>query len=128
MEPSAKHLQLQTLLSERHAYLMEGNREAMHQLLSSDFSFIDGQGRQFDAETYLDHYVDPDQIQWSNQISESMVVEVFETTALVQEIVEDHFSYGRSMYIGRFRSVSLYHWANKGWKWHFHQLTPLDPS
>lgn len=128
METSTQHEQLQLLLTNRHAFLMQGNRKEMHQLLSPNFSFIDGQGRQFDAETYLDHYVDPDQIQWSNQLSESMVVEVFETTALVQEIVEDHFSYGRSMYIGRFRSVSLYHWTSEGWKWHFNQLTPLDPS
>ncbi|WP_404274298.1 nuclear transport factor 2 family protein [Exiguobacterium undae] len=128
MEPSAKHTQLQTLLTNRHTYLMQGDREAMHQLLSDDFSFIDGQGRQFDTETYLDHYVDLDQIKWINQTNESFVVEVFETTALVQEILEDTFSYGQTSYVGRFRSVSLYHWTPDGWKWHFTQLTPLDPS
>ncbi|MCT4780235.1 MULTISPECIES: nuclear transport factor 2 family protein [Exiguobacterium] len=128
MEPSTKHIQLQTLLTNRHDYLMQGNRQAMNQLLSDNFSFIDGQGRQFDAETYLDHYVDLNQIKWIDQTNESMVVEVFETTALVQEIVEDTFSYGHTSYVGRFRSVSLYHWTTKGWKWHFNQLTPLDPS
>ncbi|WP_214851410.1 nuclear transport factor 2 family protein [Exiguobacterium sp. s193] len=117
---------LQQVLQARHDHLMTGNREAMNELLSPNFSFIDGLGRQFDAETYLDHYVDIDLIKWVSSIDESTVVELFETTALVQTLTEDQFQYGTTSYLGRFRVVSLYQLTEQGWKWHFSQSTSLD--
>ncbi|ASI35552.1 MULTISPECIES: nuclear transport factor 2 family protein [unclassified Exiguobacterium] len=120
--------QLQHVLQARHDHLMAGNREAMNELLTPSFSFIDGLGRQFDAETYLDHYVDVDLIKWVSSIDESMTVELFETTALVQTLTEDQFQYGTTSYVGRFRIVSLYQLTDTGWKWHFSQATSLDQN
>lgn len=108
--------------------MLKGDLTKVSNLLSPEFTFIDALGRSFDAETYLDHYVDPINIRWLSRTDDFSYIDHFENTAIQYSLTEDRFEYGTTQYVGRFRVVSVYRSTAEGWKWHFGQLTSLDPS
>ncbi|AHA31471.1 MULTISPECIES: nuclear transport factor 2 family protein [Exiguobacterium] len=108
--------------------MLKGDLSQVSHLLSPEFTFIDALGRSFDAETYLDHYVDPANIRWLSRTDDFSYIDHFEDTAIQYSLTEDRFEYGTTQYVGRFRIVSIYRATSDGWKWHFGQLTSLDPS
>lgn len=117
----------ETILQLQDATL-QGDLTQVSHLLSPEFTFIDAIGRSFDAETYLDHYVDPENIRWLSRTDDFSYIDHFGDTAIQYSLTEDRFEYGTTQYVGRFRVVSVYRATTVGWKWHFGQLTSLDPS
>jgi len=117
---------LRMTLQKRTDALTSGNTEQMADLLKEGFTFVDAQGRQFDAETYIDLFVDKDAIEWISSMDDPVEVMLLGSTALVQAVTEDQFLYGTTAYLGRFRHVYLFEQTEVGWKWVFGQATSLE--
>ena len=119
---------LENTMHQLQESMLKGDLNQVSHLLSPEFTFIDALGRSFDAETYLDHYVDPENIRWLSRTDDFSYIDHFEDTAIQYSLTEDRFEYGATQSVGRFRVGSVYRATTEGWKWHFGQLTSLDPS
>lgn len=118
-------LNLKQLSDERSAFQTSGNIEAIERLMHHSFRYVDSSGRQFDKETFLDQFVDPQAIQWITQDTITFDTKIKGDFAVLQILLEERFILGTNAYEGRFWVLHLYMKDNDNWLWQGGQATMI---
>lgn len=121
-------LNMKQLSDERSAFQTSGNIEAIERLMHHSFRYVDSSGRQFDKETFIDQFVDPESIQWITQETITFDETVKEDLAVVQLLLEECFILGTNAYEGRFWVLHLYVKENDTWFWQGGQATMINET
>lgn len=121
-------LNMKQLSDERSAFQTSGNIEAIGRLVHDSFRYVDSSGRQFDKETFIDQFVDPESIQWITQETITFDETVKEDLAVVQLLLEERFILGTNAYEGRFWVLHLYVKENDTWFWQGGQATMINET
>lgn len=121
-------LNMKQLSDERSAFQTNGNIEAIGRLMHDSFRYVDSSGRQFDKETFIDQFVDPEAIQWITQETITFDETVKEDLAVVQLLLEERFILGTNAYEGRFWVLHLYVKENDTWFWQGGQATMINET
>lgn len=121
-------LNMKQLSDERSAFQTSGNIEAIGRLMHDSFRYVDSSGRQFDKETFIDQFVDPEAIQWITQETITFDETVKEDLAVVQLLLEERFILGTNAYEGRFWVLHLYVKENDTWFWQGGQATMINET
>ncbi|TCI77817.1 nuclear transport factor 2 family protein [Exiguobacterium sp. SH0S1] len=103
-----------------------GDIVTMGQMMSEVFRYVDSSGRQFDKETYLDLFVDPDAIQWISQEMMTYQETIAGDVAIVETLLEEKFILGTNAYEGRFWALHIYRKEDGVWKWQGGQTTLVN--
>ncbi|WP_228616771.1 nuclear transport factor 2 family protein [Exiguobacterium sp.] len=117
---------MRDLATERLTAQLKGDLGEMRDLMSDMFRYVDSSGRQFDKETYLDLFVDPEAIQWISQQMLTFQEEVHENIAIVDTLTEEKFILGTNAYEGRFWALHIYRKEDGKWKWKGGQTTLVN--
>lgn len=117
---------MKQLSDERAALQVKGDVDAVRGIMHDAFRYVDSSGRQFDKETFLDQFVDPEAIQWLAQETVTFDETVTGELAIVQLLLEERFLLGSNAYEGRFWILHLYLKENGTWFWQGGQATMIN--
>lgn len=107
----------------RDRHQQTGEVEALRNMMTESFRYVDSSGRQFDGETYLELFVDRDMITWQTQAWMSRDVKEYGDVAVVQGLLDQSFIFLDAAYAGRFWCLHVYERTESGWRWQGGQET-----
>ncbi|WP_251129097.1 MULTISPECIES: nuclear transport factor 2 family protein [unclassified Exiguobacterium] len=112
----------------RSTHQINGDMKALEVMMHDSFRYVDSSGRQFDKETFLDQFVNPESIQWIAQETVTFNETIKGELAIVHVLLEERFILGTNAYEGRFWALHLYIREGDTWLWQGGQATMINEN
>jgi ketosteroid isomerase-like protein len=113
---SADTTQLTSLVNARTAALLNGDKAALHRILTDEFIYIDVSGTLFDKQTYIQEHCGNPQVCWLILDNDEISITHYGDAAFIVCRVHFRAHFGEPLYEAYLRSSFMYTRQNGAWR------------